>query len=36
MCSSTVDSVVSKYPESHISLGGDFNVDLSIEWKNTK
>jgi len=33
---STVDSVVSQYPDSHIILGGDFNVDLSRNWTNTK
>ena len=33
---STVDSVVSQYPDSHIILGGDFNVDLSRNWTTTK
>jgi len=33
---STVDSVISQYPDSHIFLGGYFNVDLSRNWTNTK
>ena len=33
---STVDSVISQYPDSHIILGGYFNVDLSRNWTYTK
>jgi len=33
---STVDSVISQCPDSHIILGGDCNVDLSTNWTNTK
>jgi len=32
---SIVDTVISQFPNSHIILGGDFNVDLSRNWTNT-
>ena len=33
---SIIDSVVSQYPNSHVILGGDFNVNLSRNWCNTR
>jgi len=31
---STVDTIISQYPDCHIILGGDFNVDMSRNWSN--
>jgi len=32
---SIIDSVVSQHPNTHVTFGGDFNVDLSRNWLNT-
>ena len=32
---SIVDTILSQYQDSHIILGGDFNVDWSRNWSNT-
>ena len=33
---SYVESIISENPDSLVILGGDFNVDLSRNWSNTK
>ena len=33
---SAIDTIISQHQDAHIILGGDFNVDFTRNWTNTK